>query len=498
MTTPITASMLYDLVRCPTRLAMDLFGDPNEREPASRFVQLLWERGHAFEREVIEALSLPYTDLSGVPTEEREARTEEALERGDELIYQGRISAGDLLGQPDLLRREGDGYVAGDIKSGAGEEGGTDLEDGKPKKHYGVQLALYTEILERKGICASRRPFVWDIRGREVPYDLDAALGPKRPGSMWDHYGGTLEAARSIIARREAPRPAIASSCKLCHWRRACRREAEREDDLTLIPELGRASRDVLIENLPSAEDLATADLAVYVTGKKTTFSRIGASTLSRFQERARLLKDPNPKPYLKAPLSVPHTESELFFDIETDPFRDICYLHGFVERRGRDNNTESYVSFLAGSPSEEGERTAFAQAFEYVISIQPRTLYFYSKYERTWWRRLQDRHPDVATPDDIEALFAAGAAVDLYYDVVRKKSVWPTHDHSLKTLATYLGFEWRDTDPSGAESIEWYHRWVETGDEAVKQRILEYNEDDCRAARVLLDALIELPVIDD
>ena len=33
MPTPITASMLYDLVACPHRVTMDLFGDPVERDP---------------------------------------------------------------------------------------------------------------------------------------------------------------------------------------------------------------------------------------------------------------------------------------------------------------------------------------------------------------------------------------------------------------------------------------------------------------------------------
>jgi predicted RecB family nuclease len=35
--------------------------------------------------------------------------------------------------------------------------------------------------------------------------------------------------------------------------------------------------------------------------------------------------------------------------------------------------------------------------------------------------------------------------------------------------------------------SIEWYDRFVETGDRALLQRILDYNEDDCRAMIVLL-----------
>ncbi len=86
--------------------------------------------------------------------------------------------------------------------------------------------------------------------------------------------------------------------------------------------------------------------------------------------------------------------------------------------------------------------------------------------------------------------MFASPPAVDLYYDVVRKVTEWPTRDYSLKTLAKYLGFKWRDTHPSGAASIEWFDRWVTTDDLAVRQRILDYNEDDCRATRVLLDGI--------
>jgi len=60
---------------------------------------------------------------------------------------------------------------------------------------------------------------------------------------------------------------------------------------------------------------------------------------------------------------------------------------------------------------------------------------------------------------------------------------IWPTTSLSLKVLATSLGFRWRDTDPSGAASIQWFHRCVETGDPSVRQRILDDNGDDCRAS---------------
>jgi len=78
----------------------------------------------------------------------------------------------------------------------------------------------------------------------------------------------------------------------------------------------------------------------------------------------------------------------------------------------------------------------------------------------------------------------------------VKKYTEWPTCDHTLKTLAQYLDFEWRDTDPSGAASIEWFQRWSESKDPKIKQRILEYNEDDCLATRVLLDKIKTLNVL--
>ena len=41
----VTASVLYDLVQCPQRVALDAFGDPADRDQINPFIRLLWERG---------------------------------------------------------------------------------------------------------------------------------------------------------------------------------------------------------------------------------------------------------------------------------------------------------------------------------------------------------------------------------------------------------------------------------------------------------------------
>ena len=169
---------------------------------------------------------------------------------------------------------------------------------------------------------------------------------------------------------------------------------------------------------------------------------------------------------------------------------RDLCYLHGFIERYNDDISGEKFVYFYAEDTSQEAEKSAFQASYEYMKEHLPCAIYYYSKYERTIYRKLQQKYPQVCTALDIEALFDPAFAIDLYFDVVLKHTEWPTKDYSIKTLARFLGFNWRDIDPSGAASIEWFDQWVKTNDLAIKDRILKYNEDDCIATRVLLDGL--------
>lgn len=498
MAPEITASLLYNLVQCPKRVERDLFGDASQRDEISPFVAMLWQRGTLYEDEVMANGGLVALDLSGAAPEEKERLTAEAMTRGDLLIYGGRISADGLVGIPDLLRREGAGYTPVDIKSGRGKEGGgaesgDDDEPGKPKLHYAVQLALYVDVLERLGLSAGRRGIILDVRGKEVPYKLDEARGVRNPDTLWDEYQVYLATARQIVGRALEPKGALASSCKLCHWYSSCSKELRENDDLTLIPVLGRAIRDAMEQTFPTVEALASINPDAFITKGKTAFKGVGENRLRTFQARAVLLTTPGAKPYLKAEISLPISDVEYFFDIEVDPLRDFTYLHGIVERRGGDSANERFIAFFAEDETPEAERAAFAQSVAHLTSDPRATIWYYSKYERTLYRKLQARYPDVCSAEAIEALFDPARAIDLYNDVVTKATEWPTNDQSIKTLAKYLGFSWRDTNPSGAASIEWFDRWVRDRDPAMKARILDYNEDDCKATRVLLDGIRSL-----
>lgn len=489
--TTITASQLYDHLACPHRVYLDIAGDESQRDTISPFVKLLWERGNSYEERVIDGLPEgSFLSLKSLADEPKQEATVDAMRRSIQLIYGGRIMADGLVGEPDLLILKDGRYIAADIKSGRAEEGESDEGDGKPKAHYAVQVALYTDVLERLGFSIGHIAEIWDIRGERVIYELDQPRNSKTTETWWQLYERARDEVVQIVTGALPTRGALASQCKLCHWCGHCTAELTAAKDLTLVPELGRARRDALSVHFQDLDAFASASPEAFITGKKTIVSGIGPDRFRLFQKRAQLLCHPNPQPYLRNVVELPATPTEVFFDIECDPMNNITYLHGFLERRTGDAESDAFTYFFADGLSEEAERQAFASAVHWLLERETVTVYFYSKYERTKYRELCKRHPGVCTEEEIEALFTPPRAIDLCYDVVKRATEWPTNDHSLKTLAKFLGFNWRDTDPSGASSIEWYQRWLESGDPEIRQRIIDYNEDDCRATAVLLDGI--------
>ena len=495
-TTPITASMLYDFVQCRHRVYMDVHGPQDLREEPNAFVELLWEQGVQHEAAIVSILP-GVLNLRTIPPSEREAATRKAMADRVPLIYGGRLTHNGtirMVGEPDLLRLRGCGYRAGDIKSGSGIDG-DELAALKPS--YALQVAHYTNILELEGLSdGSRDAFIIDGTGTEFTYPLADKRGPRNPQTWWDFYLECLQDVHARVSLQVNSIGAMSALCKICHWRPVCKAALVAADDLTQIAELGRAKRDTMATQLPTVAALAACNPDALVTGSKTVFEGIGPTTLRRLHERAVLLKTPNAQPYLREALTLPIMAKEVFFDIEADPMRDLVYLHGFVERAHGQPASARFTPVLAESATATAEEQAFGESWAYLCArVVDSVVYYYSKYERTAYKKLAGKYPAVCSVADVEALFALPNMIDLYFDVVKKATEWPTNDQSIKTIAVFLGFHWRDSNPSGAASIEWYARWVETGDPAIRQRILDYNEDDCLATGVVVDGVRQLQV---
>ncbi len=501
--TYITASKLYDYIQCPHRVWRDLYGPQEEKIPETNpFVELLWEKGVKHEEKIISQLG-EYLDLSKGSHEERFARTTEAMKKKEPLIYQGVLIHENMLGIPDLLKKlPDDMYMPIDIKSGMGFEGADEEEgeEGKPKKHYAVQLCLYNDLLKRLGFCAHNSGQIIDIHGETVEYDLMALMGPRSKKTWWEFYEEVKKHVDFLLRDQHRNKPASASICKLCPWYNSCKKWCEETKDLTNVFYLGRSNRDrinedLLIENLDEFIELDVAEVMKQKEEEKragnTEFLyRIGEDSLAKALRRAIILHQTK-KPVAYGAIGFPQVKYELFFDIEDDPTQDFVYLHGVYERAGKG---ERFVHFTATEFSEEEEKRVWQEFWNYIASLPEDdfAVYYYSHHEETTYKRLQKRYSDVIDPEAVEQFFDSPHVIDLY-KTVQKQTDWPVGSYSLKALATYLGFSWRDETPSGALSIQWFNAYLESKDESILKRLLEYNEDDCKATMVLKDALEKL-----
>jgi uncharacterized protein len=495
----VTASKLYNYIVCPHRVWRDEYGPQNEKiKETNPFVQMLWDRGIQHEKNVVAGLEV--LDLSEGSHERRFEKTIAAMKDSAPLIYQGVLIHENLLGIPDLLKKMPDGhYIPVDVKSGMGLEGvDEETEDGgKPKKHYAVQLALYVETLQNLGFAEENKAKVIDIHSNEVDYHLDEPIGKLTPQTYWEKYQEVKYEVGKLLENREQNKPAMAGVCKLCPWYASCKNWAKETDDLTNIFYLGRSKRDKINEDLgiERVEDIINIDLAEITERKKKNkqfLVGVGEKTLAKIVIRADIYANQK-EPVVYGEIKFPEVTYEIFFDIEDDPTQEFVYLHGVYERN-TETGKERFLDFTAKECTDKGEKEAWAGFWDYIHPLPKGdfAVYYYSPHEKTVYKKLQKLYPEVVTAEEVEGFFDNPKVIDLY-QVVLKQTDWPLSSYSIKELAVYLGFQWRDKTPSGALSIQWYNQYLETGDKKILKRILEYNEDDCKATMVVKDGIEKL-----
>jgi len=64
----------------------------------------------------------------------------------------------------------------------------------------------------------------------------------------------------------------------------------------------------------------------------------------------------------------------------------------------------------------------------------------------------------------------------------VEKSFYLPAPSLSLKAAAPAFGFSWRQTDCGAMDSMVYFTKWLAGGGDNFINKVLMYNEDDCKA----------------
>ena len=515
----LTDELLLNYKRCSRRTYLEVYGSREAKDPQKEFLLKLRKENKLHIRNFIQERSLipqqPQTSFKN-----RSLRAEETLnlmKRGVDCIYEGILSLSwqdwqrgilerdlkplpslnfplpshnnslspsknndlyqnlnerdiTLLANPTLLIKQpgksifGDwSYVPINIKLGR-----------RPKPEYKLIAAYHAQML---AIVQNVFPVYSSLILRQQnEYKVNLAHWLERTREI-------IISCLEMLAENIEPEVFISrQKCSLCHWYSYCYQVAKNKQHLSLIP-------GVTPKRYESLKQMGLKDLeSIASISDRRLGRRVGRDTASQLQQQARSLLLDIPlirNSYnLERSDGLPSAAIELYFDIEAEPDRNLDYLLGIL-LVDNINDTKEFYPFLAENIDEEEK--VWREFFNFMSDYPQAPIFHFSGYEVDTIKRLARLYE---TPK-IQTKALISRCVDLHYWVT-KSVVLPVESYSLKSLANWLGFRWRNETASGDLSVCWYDNWLVTQDRTLLDAILNYNEDDCYATYYLKNWLVK------
>ncbi len=109
--------------------------------------------------------------------------------------------------------------------------------------------------------------------------------------------------------------------------------------------------------------------------------------------------------------------------------------------------------------------------------------------YETVALKRMKARLPEYLHPK-IDTILERATNV---LSVIHQHIYFPVYSNSLKDIGRFLGFEWTTENATGLEAIVWRNDWNNAKASDIKTQLLQYNQDDCRALKHVVESISRL-----
>lgn len=473
----ISATSIEGFIRAPINFWCEVYAPAEEKETLDPFHQRLFSQGNAYQDQVLQEF---YPGAIQVPFRNED----EGLRRTLELMAQGAsaISNMPLLSRPDGVAGRPDVLVRDDSQaSHLGPFGYQVVEIKAVRKitrGHILQAAMYNRLLGR-------------ALGHESPefylLNLDGTLRTVRMADVAAELDWALDEMRQILAGK---------TVEPCYggadwpWTGYVNQRAIVARDVTLVPGLGESKR----QAFASAGYTTVASLAGAKPEALTSIKGVGPTNAGKFLTSAQAICQDRPVPR-SADWDLPQCRVEVFLDLEgaapglesEGPGREgtgwVNYLIGNVIRSP--GQQAIYKPFFAATFEQEG--LILGEFFQWAGALEDARFYHWHHYERIHLTRMASSHG--LEPDLVSRVL--DRLVDLS-PITTRAFAFPTYGEGLKDIAKCLGFSWRQEDVSGQSSMVLYQDYVESGgtDDKARQKLLDYNEDDCRATLHVFDWL--------
>ena len=355
-------------------------------------MQLLQDKGHRHEEEILENLreqGLSIVDIGQVSpsTEAKLKATIEAMYSGVDIIYQGYLTLPPFAGFSDFLVK-----VGGDSKLGDYHYEIWDTKLSKTlKPYFTVQLCCYQEMIEI-------------IQGRRSEH-IVVVLGDKtqerlRTDDYYFYYKSIKKAFLNLHKIFNVDQPSHPADSKSWgKWNEYAETLLKDEDHLSQIATITRSQiKKMNADGIYTVQKLIDTDKSKVKNLNDAIFKRLRLqATLQRKSEDREELAFEVMMTIEQKGLELlpPHSNSDIFFDIEGFPLEDggLEYLWGntYFDELGK----RQFKDFWAHNA--EQEKQAFIEFIDWVYArwkTDPSMhIYHYASYEITACKKLMGRY---------------------------------------------------------------------------------------------------------
>jgi len=270
------------------------------------------------------------------------------------------------------------------------------------------------------------------------------------------------------------PPPLILNShCNQCPFTNLCKTQATKEDNLSLLDRI--TSKQIFrLEK----KGISTVRQLSFIYKPRRKNKRIKNPKIS-YQPELQALAIRTEKTYIQTLPALERKSLEIFLDIEGIPDDNFFYLFGILTS---ENDKQDYHSFWSDSLKEE--EVTWQRVINFFESYPETPIYHYGSFEPLVFNKLSKKYK--INIENIKKRF-----ININSSIFGK-IYFPTYSNSLKHLGQALGMKWTYKKASGLQSIVWRDYWE--GQQLVyKNHLLTYNEEDCKALKLLTDELTRI-----
>jgi len=267
--------------------------------------------------------------------------------------------------------------------------------------------------------------------------------------------------------------------CSICSWKKFCDKEAESNGFLTDIDGIGsKTAQSLKNVGINDVKQLASFD-------KSKLKNRLSINNENDFKKFNQIINQS--KSYLSGLPIHRKSHKDLLdllkklkqgfyvFDIESNPDENHDFLYGLLSVENVYDQTENFVYKPILNLINKNKYN-----FEIFKQLNLRNnwpiLHFGETEKITMIKMAKIINLNKFEIESLESRF-----IDLHL-LIRNSWILPIKNYSLKTVASWVGFDWSQKNISGSKALYWWIQYSHTKENSFLEKILTYNKDDCLA----------------